>query len=56
MGERIETVKDVSVARDEAAATALEIAEGAEPIVFEVEEPFGTIERLFSKSRDDRLY
>jgi len=54
--ERLETAQDVAVARDEAATALLDVAQRTKPIVFEVEEPVGVIERLLSPSRDDRLY
>ena len=38
-GESVEAVEDVAVARDQAAAAVLEIAEASEPVIFEVEQP-----------------
>src|SRR6516164_2898840 len=56
VGERVETTKHVAVARNEAAAARLKVAEAAETIIFELKEPFGVVERLLSPRRDDRLY
>jgi len=56
IGERLETTQDIAVARNEAATALLKIAEAPKPIVFEVEEPVGVVERLPSPARDDRLY
>ena len=54
--ERLETAQDVAVARDDAATALLKIAQAPKAIVFELEEPFGVIERLLSPGWDDRLY
>lgn len=48
IAECIEAVKGIVVARDEAATGLLEIAERAEAVVLEVEQPVGVVERLFS--------
>ena len=56
VAEHLETAKDVTVARNDTAAALLDIAQAPEPIVFEVEEPVGVVERLLSPRRDDRLY
>jgi hypothetical protein len=56
VGERVETTKHVSVARDDTTAALLDVTEAPKPIVFELKEPFGVIERLLSPGRDDRLY
>ena len=56
VAECLETAQDIAVARDEAAAALLKIAEATEAIIFELKEPFGVVERLFSPGRDDRLY
>ena len=56
VGERVETTKHVAVARNEAAAARLKVAEAAKTIIFELKEPFGVVERLLSPRRDDRLY
>src|SRR5215472_4965819 len=53
VAERLERAQDIAVARDEAAAVLLKIAEAPKPIVFELKEPFGVIERLISPGRDD---
>src|SRR5215471_4021109 len=49
-------VIDIAVARDQAIAALLEIAEGAEAVVLELEQPVGVVERLFSPGRRDRLH
>ena len=56
LAERLETAQDVAVARDDAATALLKIAQAPKAIVFELEEPFGVIERLLSPGWDDRLY
>ena len=56
VAERLETAQDIAVARNDTAAALLDVAQRTKPIVFEVEEPVGVIERLLSPSRDDRLY
>jgi len=47
--ELVKAVEVVAVARDQAAAAMLEIGEGAEAIVLEVEEPVGIVERLLRR-------
>jgi hypothetical protein len=47
VAERVETAQEVAVARDEAAAALLDVAQRSKPIVFELKEPVGVIERLF---------
>jgi hypothetical protein len=56
VGERLETAQDIAVVRNEAATAPLEVAQRSKPIVFELKEPFGVVERLLSPSRDDWLY
>ena len=56
VAERLEAAQDIAVARDEAATALLDVAQRTKPVVFEVKEPFGVIERLLSPRRDDRLY
>ena len=55
LAERLETAQDVAVARDEVAAALLDVAKAPEPVIFELEDPFGVIERLLSPGWDDRL-
>ena len=56
VGERVETAHDIAIARDQAAAALLDVAQRAKRVVFEVEEPVRVIERLLSPGRDNRLY
>jgi hypothetical protein len=56
VGELVEPGHDVAVARDQAIAALLEITEGAEAVVLELEQPVGVVERLFSPGRRDRLH
>ena len=56
VAQRLEAAQDIAVARDEAAAALLNIAQTPEAIVFELKEPFRVVERLHSPGRDDRLY
>ena len=56
LGELIEAGHDIAVARDQAIAALLEIAEGAEAVILELEQPVGVVERLFSPGRRDRLH
>ena len=56
LGELIEPGHDIAVARDQTIAALLEIAEGAEAVVLELEQPVGVVERLFSPGRRDRLH
>ena len=53
--QRLEAAQDIAVARDEAAAAPLDVAQRSKPIVFELKEPFGVVERLLPPGRDDRL-
>jgi hypothetical protein len=45
----------IAVARDQAAVALLEIAERAEAVVFEIEEPLGIVEWLRPPDRRDGL-
>jgi hypothetical protein len=56
VAERLEAAQDVAVARDEAATALLDVAQRSKPIVFELKEPFGVVERHLPPDRDDRLY
>ena len=55
IAEAFEAMHRVAVARDQATVPLLKIAERAEAIVFEIEEPFGVIEWLRPSDRDDGL-
>jgi hypothetical protein len=51
VAERLETAQDVAVAQDEAATALLDVAQRTKPIVFEIEEPVGVVERApFARS------
>jgi hypothetical protein len=55
-GERIEAGQEIPIARDQAVVARLDVIERAEAVVFDIEEPIGVIERLFTPSRRDRLH
>ena len=46
----------IVIARDEAAVALLEIAQGTKAVVSDLEELDGIVERLLSRTRDNRLY
>jgi hypothetical protein len=49
IAERIKAGEPVAVARDEAAVPLLDVAEAPVPVIFEIEEPAGVVERLSSR-------
>jgi hypothetical protein len=48
-----ETIKDIAASRYEMTAARLDVAEGSEPVVLELEEPFGIIEWFFPGNGND---